>query len=350
MNLFNLFKTVAFRLDPEKVHDLSLQSFSKYPQLSNVFPKAKRSNKYAVKTTHMKWDFPVGLAAGLDKNALALDFFSQLGFGAVELGTVTLRPQAGNPKPRIWRYPDEENLRNAMGFPNHGAEVILERLKKYNNKAIIGVNIGKNKDTSKEDAPSDYARLYEMFAPHCQYMAINVSSPNTPGLREFQSENALKEIFSEIEPHRRKVHKPLYLKIAPDLPLESLEDIVKSCVDYRLSGIISTNTTIVPERGKGGMSGRILTEKSKTVRNKLLSMTRNMNEFDIIGVGGISSFADVLDFWRNGGKYTQIYTSFVFQGPQILKDIQDNLDKVLDQFDLNNLEELLSYPELLQKL
>jgi dihydroorotate dehydrogenase len=339
MNFYELFKPIAFSLDPEFIHDNALNLAAQRPSLlSSAVPKVKHSHKYQTKGYHISWSFPVGLAAGLDKNAKALSFFDKLGFGAVEFGTVTPKAQYGNPKPRIWRYPAESNLRNAMGFPNQGAIATLQNVKSFCGNCKLGANIGKNKLSDGEQVFEDYASLYRDFAKYSDYLVINVSSPNTPGLRNLQGKEFLEKILMAIAPYREECSKPLFIKIAPDVNISNLEDFVSVASDFRLEGIVATNTTIEHQLGAGGLSGQCLIKKSARIRNQLLSMMKG-TQMDLIGVGGISSFEQVKEFWDNGGKFVQVYTSFIFQGPKLLIDIQKGIDDLLKSNGAKNLTE-----------
>lgn len=321
MSLYNVLKPLFFSLDPERVHDWSLKQFSKYPEIyKKIFSGINQSEEFKVHSNFLHWKTPIGLAAGFDKNAVALDFLSSLGFGNIEVGTVTLKPQRGNPKPRIFRYREIESLRNSMGFPGLGAEFVREQLKKYQGDCCIGANIGKNKDTALEDAAGEYAQVYEMLAPHAQYVAINVSSPNTQDLRKLQDRHYLEEIFSEVNKKRKEHSKALFVKISPDLDLQKIMDVIALCEKHNLQGIIATNTTADHEFGVGGLSGKYLFDKSKKVRELLLKEL-NLKKFDFIAVGGLSKPEQFEEYWKAGGKLAQVYTSFVFQGPKLIRDI-----------------------------
>tara|TARA_B100001971_G_scaffold152968_1_gene142174 strand:- start:3149 stop:4204 length:1056 start_codon:yes stop_codon:yes gene_type:complete len=345
--LYSLFRSLAFNLDPETVHDLSINSFNKMPQLAKLFNGATPGEKYAINDGHMKWKFPIGLAAGFDKNARAIEFMQELGFGALEIGTITPKAQIGNPRPRIQRLKKENSLLNAMGFPNMGSDEILNNLKKShkNSDIIIGSNLGKNKDTPDHKAPEDYASLYETFAPHSDYLVINISSPNTPGLRALQSRDGFKAICEAIDEKRKVQKKPLYLKIAPELADSDLKDLIDICKEYELSGIIATNTSIQHNYGKGGLSGDIIRKESRATRERVLKALKETPELSCIGVGGINSFQDLKEFWALGGSFAQIYTSFIYHGPQLLTQIQSELDKELAKYQVKNLRE---YIQMLQ--
>lgn len=349
MNIYNLFKSVAFQMDPESAHNQSMALLSKFPGSISTFlgVNEKQFDKnYDLSVTlndGNNWSFPVGLAAGLDKNAEAISFFSQILFGAVEVGTVTPMPQAGNPKPRMFRLVEDESLLNRMGFNNDGADRVLKNiLSSDRHGKVLGVNLGKNKATPAEKAHEDYQFLYSAFAPQANYLVINVSSPNTPGLRDLQNIDSLKVIFDALKEEREKVRVPLYLKVSPDLSHDDLPAIVKLASDYKLSGIIATNTTINKEIGEGGVSGKLALEKSRSCRNRLLEIMKDDGSLDLIGVGGISEYKDLVDFWKNGGKVCQIYTSFIYNGPGVLVGMKKELEKTLKKNQLGSLQELLS--------
>ena len=239
MNLFSIFKPLAFTMDPENVHDFSMRYFSKYPNLSHLFPCAKVSEQLSITDSHIKWSSPLGLAAGFDKNAVAIEFFDKIGFGAVEVGTVTIEPQVGNERPRIWRYPENNSIRNAMGFPNAGSKVILENIKSSKHTCSLGINIGKNKETSLSNTPYEYAKLYEMFAPHGDYIVINISSPNTPGLRNLQTKEAFRDICIAIDEKRKEYNQVNEIKDMDKKDLSINEEIEKmrlSATSSLLSG------------------------------------------------------------------------------------------------------------------
>lgn len=342
MNLYPFFKYFAFKNDPEKIHELSMEVFNKIPSISSIFKGATPCKKYQMSDGHLSWDFPVGLAAGFDKNAQAIKFFDRCGFGAVEVGTVTKEPQVGNPRPRIWRLSELNSLRNAMGFPNLGSEEIKKNIIKTQHSTCLGVNIGKNKETPVEQTPQEYAYLYEYFAPFCDYLVINISSPNTPGLRDLQTKEAFAKICEAVNEKRKLLPKPLYLKIAPDLSREGIIDMVELSKEYKLSGVIATNTTIQHDYGKGGLSGQYIKEISAKARKIACEAAREDKDLSVIGVGGIDSLDEMVEFWKQGGSFVQIYSSFVFQGPQLLRNIQNDLDQLLKKTQAANLEEYLN--------
>lgn len=349
MNTYDIFKKIAFQLDPETAHTQSMRLLSRFPESLATFMGAHENLNQeeldlsvTLKDGNV-WSFPVGLAAGLDKNAEAINFFTSIPFGAVEVGTVTPKPQEGNPKPRMFRLIEDKSLLNRMGFNNEGMEKIYSNLVSSDRHGkTIGVNLGKNKVTPQDKAVEDYQVLYEKFAPHCQYLVINVSSPNTPGLRDLQNIESLRTLFSGLTEQREKVATPLYLKISPDLSLDDIPAIVELASEFKLSGLIATNTTIRPDIGVGGISGKLLKEKARGVRAKVLEVMGENSSLEFIGVGGIDSYDDLVDFWRLGGRVCQIYTSFIYQGPQILLTMKERLQADMKNRGIKNMNDFFA--------
>jgi dihydroorotate dehydrogenase len=341
--IYSLFKSIAFKLDPEDMHEFAMRTLGKYPKLfSQVLGQNDSLDPYHLKAGGVVWPFPVGLAAGLDKNAEAIDFFSRLYFGGIEVGTVTPKPQPGNPKPRMFRLIKERSLRNQMGFNNKGAEVVYKNiLASSRGSRPLGINLGKNKLTPDDKAWEDYLMLYKKFCEVGDYLVINVSSPNTKGLRDLQKSDFLRELFSRLEDQRKQKPVPLFLKVSPDLDFTHVDSLLALALEFKLNGIIATNTTIRNEYGPGGISGELLKEKSKAMRKYILERVANNKGFEVIGVGGISNFSDIWEFWKLGGKIVQIYTSFIYQGPFILEKIKREIDKKLKENQASGLRELL---------
>lgn len=337
--LYSILKPLLFSLPPEKAHNLTLELASLSPILGKLSGTAL-DPRLGVKVGQNKWSFPIGLAAGLDKNAEALDFFSHQGFGALECGTITLLPQDGNPLPRMFRYPEEESLRNAMGFPNQGLLKILYRVKNYDNSLPLGANIGKNKDSSPEESIEELCVLFDTLQSEVDYFVINVSSPNTPGLRAMQERTYLSELFQLLNRSRTK---DLYLKIAPDLEESKIIELSELAAEYKLTGIIATNTTMMPERGVGGVSGVLLREKARLVRDTIL---KEELPLELIGVGGITEVDDLFEFWARGGKVAQVYTAYVYQGPALLKKMKREILNFLNVTNLPHLESFFNLPLL----
>ena len=341
---YSLMKPIAFALEPETAHNLILKSAAKAPMLGTFFRGAKRDKKYQL--NQKSWSFPLGIAAGLDKNAEAIDFFFSLGFGAIEVGTVTLKPQAGNPKPRIWRYKKSEDLRNAMGFPNHGSEVIKKNILKSQfikskEDRILGINLGKNKDSNFEESLDEYAKLFDLFAPLADYLVVNLSSPNTAGLREMQGSEFFARICEKLKPLCQKYSKPLYLKIAPELDPDNIKKLLEILDQYQWSGLIATNTSLNHNYDRGGLSGKSIFEESRKTRNLILSLIKDYPKLELIGVGGFSNPQQMKDFWALGGEKVQIYTSFIFQGPKILQDTQDFLKREFQRYQVADFKSYL---------
>lgn len=329
-------------MDAEKAHDLILNLLHRYPNLLSLPFKQQLTEKYALTVHGVLWPFPVGLAAGLDKNGECIDFFSQIGFGAIEVGTVTPEEQPGNKRPRLFRYPEQKSLRNCMGFNNGGAEKLLANISKLHTRKLpLGINLGKNKWTTEEEVIKDYQTLYEKFSPTASYLVINISSPNTPGLRDLQNVENLRAIFSGLTELRTKMTCPLYLKLSPDLSIEDIPEIIKIVAEFKLSGIIATNTTVIEDMGAGGISGELLKKKAEIIRTEILKEMTKFPELSFIGVGGISDYQDLVTLWKSGGLVCQIYSSFIYEGPKILSKLKMAIDSDLIAHQLSNLEELV---------
>lgn len=350
INLYSFIKKILFQFDPEFIHHHFINIAHLKPSLGRILGIRSHSAAHEVRLKNgLTWNSPIGLAAGFDKNAEALDFFHHQGFGAIECGTVTLRQQAGNLRPRIFRYPHEESLRNCMGFPNLGAKIILEALKDYRQKTPVGVNIGKNKNSNKEESIHELAEMVSLFSPFSSYFTVNVSSPNTPGLRDLQDKGYLRELFTTLmnvkpkcENNQKKLESSpsFFLKIAPDINKNLAIEMLELSQELNLSGIIATNTTYIPERGAGGVSGKLLKIPASQIREILLKEKKD--DFEIIGVGGFFDFDDLLEFWFQGGKVIQIYTSYIYQGPQVLEHFKKKIDDFI-AFQKLSLQEFFDY-------
>lgn len=278
----------------------------------------------------LKFPNPVGLAAGFDKQASFYKEFGSLGFGFIEVGTITPKPQDGNPKPRMFRLTADEGLINRMGFNNGGLEMARRQLEGRDKSFIIGGNIGKNKVTPNENATDDYLKCFDALHDLVDYFVVNVSSPNTPGLRELQDKEPLTKLLATLKGENSKLDKPkpILLKIAPDLSNEQLDDIVAIVADTKIDGVIATNTTISREGLKssesitkeaGGVSGKPVRERSTEVIRYL--HTKSNGAFPIIGVGGIHSAQDALEKLDAGASLVQLYTGFIYEGPSLIKSI-----------------------------
>lgn len=329
-----LMRPMLFAADAERAHELGIWALRK-GLASPFYVDDPTFGKPPVEVFGLKFANPVGLAAGFDKNCLVVDQVASLGFGFVEVGTVTYRPQPGNPKPRLFRLPADHALLNRLGFNNDGAEVIAERLAKVNRKCVIGVNIGRNKDISNDDAVDNYIASFDLLQPLADYVAINISSPNTPGLRELQQADHLNDLLGALQVRNQKLgHKPLVVKIAPDLDDGGIEAILESCERHAIDGIIATNTTVsrsgltspdIEQLGDGGISGRPIADRSNDVISKLHQVSQG--KLTIIGVGGIFSAADAQAKIDAGASLVQAYTGFVYQGPGFARMLNQELAK-----------------------
>lgn len=329
-----------FLLDAETAHHLTIRFMS----VSSLFlPTHSINKKLRFSRKGILFSSPIGLAAGLDKNAEAINFLSKLPFGFIEVGTVTPKPQVGNDKPRLFRYVELRSIRNRMGFNNHGKDGLLRNIRHAEkNQRLIGVNVGKNKTTTNEDAPKDYEELLRAFDQevNVDYLVINISSPNTPGLRDLLQDEGLRSIFEVVKKHHFK--KPIYLKISPDMSEEEMQNLLRLSSESKIFGIIATNTTVMKEYGEGGMSGRILFEKSKSVRKFLLQELKKYPELHLIGVGGFESFSQIKEFWKDGGDAVQIYSSFIFEGPALLLAIEKEILKDMEAFKAQTFDDYLA--------
>ena len=341
--MYRLLKNTLFLIPAEKAHTLTMYLLKlsfKIPFIKNIFLNLFKVNskKIEKKLWGITFPNPVGLAAGFDKNGDYLDELSCFGFGFIEIGTVTPLPQAGNPKPRLFRLIADEAIINRMGFNNKGVKSVVKQLKNRPKNLIIGGNIGKNKSTPNEKASADYIACFNELFDYVDYFVINVSSPNTPNLRELQDKKPLTALVKAVQ-RRNKLRnkpKPLLLKIAPDLSNDQLIDILKICDDTQLDGLIATNTTLsreplkerpesIKKMGAGGLSGLPLADRSTEVIKFLRSKNKKI---PIIGVGGIGDVSRALEKIDAGANMIQIYSGFVFKGPSLIKKINEALIKI----------------------
>jgi dihydroorotate dehydrogenase len=337
--MFKLIRSILFLFDPEKIHykTMGLIRFVlRVPGMKQLWDKKYRvRDPKLVRTVFgLRFENPVGLAAGFDKNAAMYNDLAYCGFGFIEIGTITPKGQPGNEKPRLFRLKEDEAIINRMGFNNAGLESAIENLKKRDTDIIIGGNIGKNKVTPNENANDDYVQSFEALFEYVDYFVVNVSSPNTPNLRELQEKEPLTKLLRTLQDSNAKkaARKPILLKIAPDLTNAQLDDIIAIVNDVKLDGVIATNTTIsrdglktpkekVEAIGAGGLSGKPVRERSTEVIRYLSETSKKA--FPIIGVGGIHSAADALEKLEAGADLVQLYTGFVYEGPQLVRDIND---------------------------
>ena len=337
MDLYGALRPLIFRLDPETAHNLAFL-LGEGACLLPVLPEARPPASLRRQVLGLDFPTPLGLAAGLDKGATLLPLWQSLGFGHVEIGTVTPRPQPGNPKPRLFRFPEAGLILNRMGFNSEGAEVVAARLKRRPAGLLVGGNLGKNKETPEAQAMEDYRAAYRLIAPEVDYIALNVSSPNTPGLRNLQAPEALKPLLAGMLALRQELgleRQPLLLKLAPDLAPEDLDAIVEVAVASGISGLIATNTTldrgVVPEplrarveaKGAGGLSGEPLKAKARDVRHRIL--TALAGRLPLVACGGLGSPEDVQGALDDGAALAQIYSALIFKGPGLVDRIHQGI-------------------------
>lgn len=344
--MYQLLKQLLFLLNPESAHHFTtkaLRILFKIPLIKPTFSSLYKTKDERLERElfGLKFKNPVGLAAGFDKNAQFIHEFEAMGFGFIEVGTVTPLPQPGNPKPRLFRLPQDQALINRMGFNNDGMELAYENLRKRPKGLIVGGNIGKNKVTPNEEAESDYLKCFEMLYPVVDYFVVNVSSPNTPDLRKLQEKEPLESLLKSLQEAnaKKEAAKPILLKIAPDLTDGQLDDILEIAENISLDGLITTNTTIdrsglktsdatLTGIGNGGLSGAPVLQRSTDIIRYI--RTKN-TKIPIIGVGGIVSAEDALEKLKAGADLVQIYTGLVYRGPALIKEINKAILSDLDR-------------------
>ena len=343
--MYQKIKPLLFKLQPETAHNVvekSLRFAQKIPLVMECVAEKLFINNDELKQNICGLDFynPVGLAAGFDKNATIIRAMSALGFGHLEIGTLTLKAQEGNLKPRLFRFSEEESLQNAMGFNNDGAQKIMKRISKIYPYAIpIGINIGKSKSTESKNALEDYLQLIELFSSLGDYFTINISSPNTPNLRDLQNEDFIKELLKNV-----KTQKPIFLKISPDMKIDSTLEVCNAAIENGISGIIATNTTteyalLKDAKNEGGISGKSLKNLSREIFEILCK--NFCKKTILISVGGISDGKEAYERIRMGASLVQIYTGIVFEGPRICKNINDEILLRLKSDGFKNISEAI---------
>jgi len=342
--MYKLFlRPFFFLFQPEKAHHLTVSLLAflfKIPLVKFLFTSFYRfqSDNLRVEKFGLSFKNPVGLAAGFDKDAKLYRDFEAFGFGFIEVGTITPLAQDGNPKPRMFRLPKNQALINRMGFNNEGVQAMVKRLEKRNVDMIIGGNIGKNKNTPNEAAFEDYLICFKALHPYVDYFVVNVSSPNTPGLRALQEKEPLKNILNQLVAENNKFKKqlPILLKIAPDLTNEQIDDIAEIIMECGLQGIVATNTTIerstlnysketLEHIGAGGLSGKPLSKRSTEIIQKLREKIGE--KYLIMGVGGIMNEEDAIEKLKAGADVIQLYTGFIYEGPGLVKRINKAIDQ-----------------------
>ncbi len=337
--LYQLLRSLLFKLDAETSHHLGMSGIKwahKLKLSSLIYPPTP-----ATPVEVMGLTFPnrVGMAAGLDKNGDYLPALSALGFGFVEIGTVTPRPQAGNPKPRLFRLQEANAIINRMGFNNLGVDHLIEQVKAAQVDALVGINIGKNIDTAVENALSDYLICLEKVYQHADYVAINISSPNTPGLRKLQFGESLKALLGGLKAKQTELHQqtnryvPMAVKVAPDLTIEEVQELADTFIEFEIDGVIATNTTMARDKvtglkqaeEAGGLSGQPVFEQStEIVRQFKQALPESI---PIIAAGGIMSGQDAVQKIAAGASLVQIYSGFIYQGPELIADIINSTER-----------------------
>lgn len=335
--LYPMIRPALFKLDPEKAHELTLNQLKKIQGTALQALITQQVPSRPVTCMGLQFNNPLGLAAGLDKNGECIDAFGAMGFGFVEVGTVTPRPQAGNDKPRLFRVVEAEGVINRMGFNNLGVDHLVENVKKAQFRGVIGINIGKNKDTPVEQGKEDYLICMEKTYAHAGYITVNISSPNTPGLRTLQYGEALDDLLSAIKNKQQELNSrhlkyvPVAVKIAPDLSEEELVQVADSLVRHNIDGVIATNTTLdrslvegLPYATEaGGLSGRPVQLKSTEIIRRLHQELNG--RLPIIGVGGIDSLTAAREKLAAGATLLQVYSGFIYKGPGLVKQIVPHL-------------------------
>ena len=354
-------RPLLFRLPPETAHHLALKSLSLLKPVNSILTRGvSASTSIATKCFGLTFPNPIGLAAGFDKDGVALQELAGLGFGHIEAGTVTYHAQPGNPRPRLFRLPKDKALINRAGFNNSGAKAFAQRVGKNRPKCVLGVSIGKSKITPLENAVDDYLASFELVYEIADYVAVNVSSPNTPQLRELQQSQQLRSLLLALQnrnrelqtSHKRTTPLPLLVKLSPDLETNDLEMIVDVVKSLEIDGIIATNTTInrdnlsssreeVVACGEGGLSGKPLRSRATIMIGQLYQLTQG--KIPIIGVGGVFTAEDAWEKISAGASLVQLYTGFIYQGPRIAQRINDGLESFVKRAGFTNLKDAIGH-------
>ena len=351
----SLIRPLLFRLPPETAHEFALKSLGIVPAIVRTLTGISAALELPIKRFGLTFSNPVGLAAGFDKDGVALQALSSLGFGFIEAGTVTYHPQPGNPRPRLFRLPADKALINRAGFNNHGAKAFVERVSNNRPNCVLGVSIGKSKIVPIEEGVEDYLQCFETIYPVADYVAVNISSPNTPGLRRLQQAEHLSSLLAALQQRNHELAKarqplPLLVKFSPDMADAELESAVNVAELNQVAGIIATNTTIsrnglltaaaqVKAFGEGGLSGSPLRNTSNKVIAKLYRMTRG--QIPLIGVGGIFTAEDAWEKICAGASLLQLYTGFIYQGPTIANEIVEGIDTIMKRNGVSSLEQAI---------
>ena len=344
--MFSKLRTLLFKIDPEKAHNLAIQSL-KFNLVSNIFDENKNDPIFKTKIFDKEIDNPIGMAAGFDKNAEVYNPLFRLGFGFVEVGTITPLKQYGNSKPRVFRLVEDEALINRLGFNNHGAEVVFDRIKSNNKLGLLGINVGPNKDS--DNKMNDYLIGLKTFHQVADYITINISSPNTENLRNFHEETKLKELLKSIlkEKNDLKSKVPIVVKISPDINEDQINLISEILLENKINAIIISNTSDssrdllidIQKHQKGGLSGKPIEKKSNILINKFYKLLKG--KIKIIGVGGVDCGQSAYDKFLAGADFVQLYTGMVFKGPNIVGIIKKDLKELLIRDGVKNFTEIV---------
>ena len=344
--MFSKLRPLIFKVDPEKAHTLAIKSL-KFNLIPNVFDENKNDSIFQTKIFNKDLDNPIGMAAGFDKNAEVYNALFKLGFGFVEVGTITPLKQYGNPKPRVFRLVEDEALINRLGFNNHGAEIVKDRIKRNKKLGLLGINIGPNKDTS--DRLNDYLIGLKTFHEEADYITINISSPNTENLRNFHEGSKLQDLLKSVITEKKNLNSniPIAVKVSPDISEDQVNQITEILLENEINVVIVSNTSDatrdklsnIQRHQKGGLSGKPIEEKSNILINKFYKLLKG--KIKIIGVGGVDSGQAAYDKFIAGADFVQLYTGMVFKGPNIAGIIKKDLKELLIRDGVKNYTEIV---------
>ena len=344
--MFSKLRPLIFKVDPEKAHTLAIKSL-KFNLIPNVFDENKNDSIFQTKIFNKVLDNPIGMAAGFDKNAEVYNALFKLGFGFVEVGTITPLKQYGNPKPRVFRLAEDEALINRLGFNNHGAEIVKDRIKRNKKLGLLGINIGPNKDTS--DRLNDYLIGLKTFHEEADYITINISSPNTENLRNFHEGGKLQDLLKSVITEKKNLNSniPIAVKVSPDISEDQVNQITEILLENEINVVIVSNTSDatrdklsnIQRHQKGGLSGKPIEEKSNILINKFYKLLKG--KIKIIGVGGVDSGQAAYDKFMAGADFVQLYTGMVFKGPNIAGIIKKDLKELLIRDGVKNYTEIV---------
>ena len=344
--MFSKLRPLIFKVDPEKAHTLAIKSL-KFNLIPNVFDENKNDSIFQTKIFNKVLDNPIGMAAGFDKNAEVYNALFKLGFGFVEVGTITPLKQYGNPKPRVFRLVEDEALINRLGFNNHGAEIVKDRIKRNKKLGLLGINIGPNKDTS--DRLNDYLIGLKTFHEEADYITINISSPNTENLRNFHEGGKLQDLLKSVITEKKNLNSniPIAVKVSPDISEDQVNQITEILLENEINVVIVSNTSDatrdklsnIQSHQKGGLSGKPIEEKSNILINKFYKLLKG--KIKIIGVGGVDSGQAAYDKFIAGADFVQLYTGMVFKGPNIAGIIKKDLKELLIRDGVKNYTEIV---------